>query len=120
MKNHILEIPLIRQPFNMLNCLAPDRVAISLCGIARFGLDENNHTVGNFILRIQMRDFGKGFGMSFPTKVFGLETQKSHGRLIAISNSLKSFVGLSCLPPRGSIRDETARLQPAYFYAVRP
>ena len=119
MENNILEIPFIRQPFNMFDCFAPNRVAMLLCGIARFGLDENNYRVGNFILRVQMRDFGESFRMSFPTKVFGLETKKSQ-RLIVISNSLKSFVELSCLPRQVSIRDETGRLRPAYFYVAPP
>src|SRR5918994_7098381 len=119
MENNVFHIPFVRQPFNMLERFAPNRVAMLLRGIGRFGLDENNYAIGNFFLGLQIRDFREGFRVSFPTKVSGLETQKFHDDPF-INSSLKSFAGLSCLPRQVSIPDETEHLRPAFFYVAPP
>jgi hypothetical protein len=71
MENNIFQLPFVRQPFDMLDRFAPNRVAVLLWSIGRFDLDEDNYTIGNFLLGLQIRDFREGFRVSFPAKVFG-------------------------------------------------
>lgn len=74
MENNVSQIPFVCQPFDMLDRFAPDRVEMLLRGIGRFGLDENNYSIGYFFFGFEIRNFGEGFRVSFPTEPFRLET----------------------------------------------
>ena len=52
-----------------------------LLAIGLLGMDENDYGIGNLLFDFLIRSFLKGFGMSFPTKVLRLETQKLHGEV---------------------------------------
>ena len=78
MQYDVLEVPLIRKPFYVLESVLEGALPGVRVFILGFSVQEYNDTIAEFIIDVLFGDVVEGFTKALPVKSLGLETEQSH------------------------------------------